>query len=147
VVRLPCVFQQDIETHEWVIGRSLLVLAARRRRVRPISHQIPRVLIVVTVKTQQLPVAAVMRIVFDAGIGFGLAGASDNINFKLSLVAQPQRQEVTETRCRGHTHNDNQTLESLQLEFPQYSRGVQLLAGCQGHEGNPSDTPIRRPMR
>jgi hypothetical protein len=85
VFRSLCVFQQDIETREWVMGRSLLLLAARRRCVRPMSHQIPRLLIVVTVKTQQLPVAAVMRIVFVAVIGFGLTGASDNITFKLSL--------------------------------------------------------------
>jgi len=58
------IFQQGIETREWVVRRNLLLRAARRRFVRPISHQMPRVLIVVTVKTQQLPVAAVRRIVF-----------------------------------------------------------------------------------
>ena len=32
------VFQQDIKTREWVVGRSLLLHAARRWSLRPISH-------------------------------------------------------------------------------------------------------------
>ena len=57
------VFQQDIKTREWVVGRSLFLHAARCRSVRPISHCMARVFIVVTVKTQQLPIAAIGRVI------------------------------------------------------------------------------------
>ena len=45
------------------MGGRRLLLAARRRFVIPFLIQISRVLIVVTVETQQLPVATVGRIV------------------------------------------------------------------------------------
>src|SRR5512146_246598 len=44
-------------------GRRSILLPARRRLTRCVSHLIPLVLIVVTVETQQLPVAAVEGIV------------------------------------------------------------------------------------
>jgi len=48
---------------KWLKGRRLLWLPARRRLTRRVSHLIPLVLIVVTVETQQLPVASVGWIV------------------------------------------------------------------------------------
>ena len=44
-------------------GRRPILLPARRRLTRRVSHLIPLVLIIVTVETEQLPVAPVGRIV------------------------------------------------------------------------------------
>ena len=44
-------------------GRRSILLSARRRLTRRVSHLIPLVLIVVAVETQQLPVVPVGRIV------------------------------------------------------------------------------------
>ena len=44
-------------------GRRSILLPARRRLIRCVSYLIPLVLIVVTVDAEQLPVAAVERIV------------------------------------------------------------------------------------
>ena len=57
------VLQQGREISERPVGRKWLLRAARRRPVTPLRIQIPRVLIVVTVETQQFPVVAIRRIV------------------------------------------------------------------------------------
>jgi hypothetical protein len=56
-------FEQVREMGEGPEGRRSILLTARRHLSRRVSHLIPLVLIVVTVETQQLPVAPVGRIV------------------------------------------------------------------------------------
>jgi len=57
------VFQQGIEAGKRPVGSRRLLLAARLRLVVPFLFQVLRVLMVVAVDTQQLPVAAVGGIV------------------------------------------------------------------------------------
>jgi len=57
------VFQQILQTRERLVVVMQLLPAGRRRFVIPFRNLIPRMLIVVTVDTQQFPVAAVRRIV------------------------------------------------------------------------------------
>ena len=61
--QLLFILQQSIKTSERLEGRGWLLLASRQRFIMPFLIQIPLVLIVVTVETQQFPVAAVRRIV------------------------------------------------------------------------------------
>jgi hypothetical protein len=61
--QLLFILQQSIKTSERLEGGRWLLLASRQHFIIPFPIQIPRVLIVVTVKTQQFPVAAVRRIV------------------------------------------------------------------------------------
>ena len=56
--------EQISEIGERLVGGRWLFLAARRRLITVlIRHKIPGVLVVVTIQTQQLPVAAVGRVV------------------------------------------------------------------------------------
>jgi len=55
--------QQSLEISERSVGGQWLFLATRGLLAIPFRIQIPRVLIVVTIETQQLPVAPVGRIV------------------------------------------------------------------------------------
>ena len=57
------VLQQILQASERPVAGTRLLPACRRRFVIPFRNLIPRMLIVVTVDTQQLPVAAVRRIV------------------------------------------------------------------------------------
>jgi hypothetical protein len=61
--QLLFILQQSIETGERPVGRRRLLLATRRHLAIPFRYLVPRVLIVVTVEAQQLPVAAVGRII------------------------------------------------------------------------------------
>jgi hypothetical protein len=61
--QLLFVLQQGSEAGEWFKGAQWLLIAARRHVVIPFSIQGPRVLVVVTVEAQELPVASVRRIV------------------------------------------------------------------------------------
>ena len=61
--QLLFILQQSIKTSECPEGRGWLLLASRRRFVMPFLIHIPLVLIVMAIKTQQFPVAAVRRIV------------------------------------------------------------------------------------
>jgi hypothetical protein len=61
--QLLFILQQSIKTSERPEGGGWLLPVSRQRFIIPFLIQIPRVLIVVTVKTQQFPIAAVRRIV------------------------------------------------------------------------------------
>src|ERR671917_1642914 len=61
--RLGLTLQHVRETLEWPVGGRGLSLLARRRLTIRIRHLMSRVLIVVTVETQQLPIAPVGGIV------------------------------------------------------------------------------------
>src|SRR6267143_1591931 len=61
--RLFVAFEQVSEVGKGREGRRSILLPARRRLTRCVSHLIPLVLIVVAVETEQLPVAPVGRIV------------------------------------------------------------------------------------
>ena len=61
--RLCVALQQILEIGEWPVGRRWLLLLARRYRTIRVSNLVPCVLIVVTVETQQLPVAPIGGIV------------------------------------------------------------------------------------
>ena len=61
--RLGLALQHVRETLEWPVGGRGLSLLARRRLTIRIRHLMSRVLIVVTVETQQLPIAPVGGIV------------------------------------------------------------------------------------
>ena len=61
--QLLFILQQSIKTSERLEGRGWLLIVSRRHFIMPFLIQIPLVLIVVAVKTQQFPVAAVRRIV------------------------------------------------------------------------------------
>ena len=62
-ILLGLALEQVLELGEGREGRRSILLPARRRLTRWVSHLISLVLIVVTVETQQLPVASVGRIV------------------------------------------------------------------------------------
>lgn len=57
------ILQQILQVRERLVVATRLLPAGRRLCVIPFRNLIPRMLIVVTVDTQQLPVAAVRRIV------------------------------------------------------------------------------------
>ena len=63
ISRLLPFLQQGLQSSEWPIGRRWVLFSARRRLAVPFFLQIPRVLIVMTVETQEFPVAAVRRVV------------------------------------------------------------------------------------
>ena len=62
-ILLGLALEQVREMGKGCEGRRSILLPARRRLTRRVSHLIPLVLIVVTVETEQLPVAPVGRIV------------------------------------------------------------------------------------